>query len=374
MISRHLLHHVLAVLVVLLLPAVCRAEQRILYGTTGKVSEGSVLYRINPETGRGTRVNQITYLSQALTVNGMAFDTTDRQFLGQMYIHTGPFSPNYPNTLFALDVTNGVASLIGETELPRVGELAIDAFGATYGWQFGGLNQRIDDLIKFPQDGSGGLNFGDSGIVTEGNIGIDFDRTTRVSTGGTLYMVNFKKGVQGEIITLNTGTGAGVALRHVDPTAFICSSGKFDPDSFVLFGSWRYWCAEDAVDSTVNLNSRIQVIDITTGWVNRTFVSNMDNLGTLAWTFTSSAAPSRQPSRRPSTRPSRRPSARPSRMPSRRPSAQPSASNMPSAALPPGVMRPSFWYWLVSFLIGILVLRGAGVVIPQGGAAAAVNP
>jgi hypothetical protein len=171
--------------------------QRTLYGTTGKISEASVLYIIDPTTGRGTRINKIKYQSQALTVNGMAFDTTDRQFGGQMYIHTGPYSPNYPNSLFSLDVTNGVATLISETMLPQVGQLAIDQFGTRYGWQFGGLNQRIDDLVKFRQNGQGAELFGDSGITTVGNIGIDFDRQDATS----LYMVNFNDGgVQVELL------------------------------------------------------------------------------------------------------------------------------------------------------------------------------
>lgn len=364
MISRQL--PIVAFLLLALFQGCHGQGQRTLYGTTGKVSEASVLYIINPTTGRGTRVNKITYLSQALTVNGMAFDTTDRQFQGQMYIHTGPYSPNYPNSLFSLDVTNGVATLISETMLPQVGQLAIDQFGTRYGWQFGGLNQRIDDLVKFRQNGKGAESFGDSGIVTTGNIGIDFDRKDATS----LYMVNFiGDGAQGEIITISTATGTGAAVRHIDPAAFTCTSGKFDPDSFetTLFGfGGQYWCVETAVDGGVNLNTRLQVIDTATGWVNKTLTSNMDNLCTLAWTHASTAAPSSMPSRRPSAKPSRRPSAKPSRMPSKRPSAQPSVSNAPSAELPEGFYSPSFYYWLISFIIGILVLGGAGAAMAPG--------
>jgi hypothetical protein len=340
-------------------------KQRTLYGTTGKISEASVLYIINPTTGRGTRINKITYQSQALTVNGMAFDTTDRQFGGQMYIHTGPYSPNYPNSLFSLDVTNGVATLISETMLPQVGQLAIDQFGTRYGWQFGGLNQRIDDLVKFRQNGMGAELFGDSGITTVGNIGIDFDRKDATS----LYMVNFSGIFPGEIITISTANGAGAAVKHIDPAAFTCSGGKFDPDSFgtTLFGfGGQYWCVENDVDGGINLNTRLQVIDTATGLVNKTLISNMDNLCTVAWTHVSTAAPSSMPSRRPSAKPSRKPSAKPSRMPSKRPSASPSVSNAPSAELPDGFYSPSFYYWLISFMIGILILGGAGAAMTGG--------
>lgn len=329
------------------------ASQRVLYGTTGKVSEGSVLYRIDPETGRGTRINRITYQSRALTVNGMAFDTTLRQFGGRMYIHTGPFSPNYPNTLFTVDLENGIAALVGETELPRTSELAVDQFGDVYGWNLGGLNQRIDDLVSFPLDGSGALLFGNSGIDTDGNIGIDFDR----QDAGTLYMVNFVGG-QGEIVALSTATGAGMTLRHIATNAFPCSGGKFDPDSSPL----QYWCAEDDVDGGVNLNARIQVIDFVTGQVNKTFVSNMDNLCTVAWTFESTPMPSALPSFAPTAVPTNSPTEIPTLAPV---TMAPSVSQAPSQALPEGFLPASFWYWLISFIIGILVLQGSGVTIPQ---------
>lgn len=289
-----------------------------LYATSGSMGRASKLYEINAATGRGTFIGSITVNSRPVSINGLAFDRTNRELGGQMYAHTSPLSPFFPNSLITLDVANGIGELVGQSELPGMADLAIDEFGTIYGMNRGtNPYVRIDDLAKFDLSNGRARLFGDSGLSL-GSYGMDFDR----DNNNILHLVNFFNGT-GTYSTLSAANGKATAVRTITNAAFACGFGTINPDGFTIGN--EYWCPEVADDGGVNINSRIQVVWLPFATTMTTIQTQVTDLTTLAFTFETTESPSTFPSQQPTGKPSQSPSLRPSGSPSASPTEFPSS-------------------------------------------------
>jgi hypothetical protein len=250
----------------------CLISAATLYGTTGKGAAPSVLYTIDATTGDHATIGGVTVGGDPVTVNGLTFDGTTQT----LYAHTGAKSLHHPNSLLTIDVTSGAASVIGSSVLENVITLACDVSGNLYAW-WKGPNPAIpmDDLASIDKATGQATRINDSRMTTTAS-GMAFDRRTRGADAST-NVLHFINGYDLTYWQVNAKTG--LATKQGELTLeFLGSHGDINPDSSAL----QYYQPE-LERQTVDVNARIQVIDLATRTVASVLRTSLNDLHTLAF-------------------------------------------------------------------------------------------
>jgi hypothetical protein len=97
-------------------------------------ASGTKLITINPMTGAGTEVATLNFGADPSDVRGLAFSPDNVLYaVVNGYSSTGIG----PDHLYTVNVSTGVASLVGDTGLTRVQSLDFSPSGVLYGWDVG---------------------------------------------------------------------------------------------------------------------------------------------------------------------------------------------------------------------------------------------
>jgi hypothetical protein len=250
-----------------------------LYGTTGRGSTPSVLYKIDRATGAETLVGSVLVGgTDDVTVDGLAWDNKNAVMLA----HTSDISATHPNSLIEVSLVDGRATLLSETDISDATGLCVDSKGQPYSWweeQIAGFPQN--DLLKLNKVTGDANKVGESGISSPENFGMAFDRTNDTK-------IHFING-DGKYWLLNTATGLGTFQNIEVNWSFFGKEGDIDPDAPAL----TYWSVEYQRASAGTLvNTRLQKFVLPAGTALGTPVqTNLNDLEAIA--FTAKARPPR---------------------------------------------------------------------------------
>lgn len=150
---------------------------------------------LNRLTGAFTSSVTITGVAAGQSPTGLAFQTAASPF----YLSTSDGTTSH---LYTIVPATGVATLVGDTTLPLLIDIAINASGQMYG------HDISDDSIYSisTADGSATL-IGATGVNANFAQGIEFDKTT-----GVLYAWLYEGGGVNRFASINLTTGAATTV------------------------------------------------------------------------------------------------------------------------------------------------------------------
>lgn len=239
-------------ILLLLLPLFTSA---ILIGTAGKNQSPSVLYEIDPDTGVGTALGTVRVNGVGVTLNDVAYDTTNNLLYGI----TSTTSPNLPDTILTIR-RDGRAGVVGTTGIPEIRALTVDRNQDVYGF-------TDTTLVKIDRSNGSARAFMEDTSVDVVAVGLGSDGSVSELTA----VLQTADDRETQVYQISTATGASTFQRVLD-AAFDHRNGDLRGDTF--------WVVEDAGDGDVN--TRIQklnlAVDATGGDILQTNINDLVGL------------------------------------------------------------------------------------------------
>ncbi len=193
------------------------------YSKMYAVDDTGNLNTISTADGSITLVAAVTGVD-GTTITGMTEDPTD----GTVYVTTASGSPS-TSSLYTLDVTTGVATLVGGiTNATLIIDVAASATGDLFA-----VDISSDNLIAIDKTTGAGTAVGALGFNANFGQGMDFDTTTNTLYLAALNGDNFNV----EIRTVDTATGASTLIGT--------PAGSVQLDSFGIVSSDSCFAPED---------------------------------------------------------------------------------------------------------------------------------
>jgi hypothetical protein len=153
------------------------------------------LGELNKTTGVFTPSVTVSGVTAGQSPTGIAFQNGSSPF----YMST---SDGLTSHLYTVNTTTGAATLVGDTELPLLIDIAVNASGQMYG------HDISDDSIYSINTATGAATLiGPTGVAANFAQGIEFDKGT-----GVLYAWLYEGGGVNRFATINLATGAATTV------------------------------------------------------------------------------------------------------------------------------------------------------------------